>query len=331
VFAVALALPLFNVMAAFALGVGATVVMLLAKLSGTPVRRIVDGSVRTSLKVRGPEPRAALARLARHIRILELEGHIFFGTAEGLRAQVHALPEDTRYAILDFRRVLQIDTSGARVLQLIGEQAARRGMKLLLSHIRADEPRGRYLRALGMDAAVPPEHWFRDLDRALEWAEDRLLETVRFQDAPELALGQMALLSGLDAAELDLVSGALERREFAHGEVIFEEGDEGDGLFLIARGFVSVKVKLDDDARALRLATFSPGVFFGEIAMIEGYRRSSDAFAKGDRVILYSLSARRFAELVQRHPGVALKIYQNLGRELAARLRATSRALRVLE
>lgn len=329
--AVAIALPLLNMMVAFALGVSATIVMLLAKLSGSPVRRVVDGTVRTSLKVRDPHARAILLPLARQIRILELEGQIFFGTAEGLRSQVEALPAGTRYVVLDFRRVQQIDASGARVLQLVGDQAGRRGMQVLLSHVQEDEPRGRYLAALGMTAAVRPEHWFRDLDRALEWAEDQLLQTARFQDAPEVSLAQVALFDGLDASELEIVAAVLERRELGHGEVVFQEGDEGGQLYLIARGFVSIKVKLQDDARAVRLATFSPGVFFGEIAMLEGHKRSSDAFAKGERVVLYALSASRLAELVRRHPQLGLKIYQNLGRELASRVRTTSQALRALE
>ena len=331
VMAVALVLPLFNIMAAFAVGVSATIVVLLAKLSGSPVRRMVDGTMRTSHKIRSPEVRAVLLPLARQIRILELEGEIFFGTAEGLRAQVERLPAGTRYVILDFRMVHQIDSSGAQVLQVIGDQSKRRGMDVLISHLREDEPRGRLLRALGITEAVKLEHWFRDLDRAVEWAEDQLLETARYEDVPELSPGKMALFSGLDDAEVEIALEALERRELSHGEVVFQEGDPGDRLYLIARGFISIKLKLADDARALRLSTFSPGVFFGEIAMIEGERRSSDAFAKGDRVVLYSLSAERFAELVQRHPVLALKIYQNLSLELAARLRTTSRALRMLE
>ncbi len=329
--AVTLALPLVNIMLAFAVGVAATVVLLLARLSGSPVRRLLDGTVRTSLKLRDAGARAALLPLARRIRILELQGEIFFGSAEGLRTQIESLPADTRYAILDFRRVNHIDASGARMLQLIGEQAARRGMQVVLSHVQEDGPRGGFLRALGVTAAVPPEYWFRDLDRALEWAEDRMLETARFQDAPELAPQQMGLFSGLDAAELAIVSAALERHELRHGDTVFQEGDEGDRLYLIARGFVSIKVKLEDDARAVRLATFSPGVFFGESAIIEGQQRSSDGFAKGERVVLYSLSTRRFAELVERHRELALKIYRNLSRELASRVRITNQALRALE
>lgn len=331
VLGVALALPLFNVMAAFALGVAATVILLLAKLSGSPVRRRLDGTVRASLKVRDAQARAALRPLARSIRILELEGEIFFGTAEALRREIGALAPDTRYAILDFRRVIHIDASGARVLQMIGGHCRRHRIELLLAHVQADEPRGRYLRALGLAAVVPEEHWFRDLDRALEWAEDHLLQRARFEDAPELAPAQMSLFAGLDESELAVAAAALERHELAHGEMLFSEGEAGERLFLIARGFVSIKVKLEDDPGALRLATFSPGVFFGEAALLEGTPRSSDAFAKGERVVLYSLSRERFAELVRLQPQAALKIYQNMSRELAARVRAATQALRALE
>jgi len=244
---------------------------------------------------------------------------------------VEALPEDGRFIVLDFRRVHEIDASGARVLQLIADGAGRRGARVLLSHVREDEPNGRYLLALGMARTVPPEHWFRDLDRAMEWAEDQLLEADRFEDAPELPLGQMTLFAGLGEEELEVVSRSLERRELRHGEVVFQEGDPGDRLYLIARGFVSVKVKLEDDARAVRLATFSPGVFFGEIAMIEGQSRSSDAFAKGEHVVLFSLTIDAFEALVRRHPDIGLQLHRNLARELAARVRTTSQALRALE
>ena len=59
---------------------------------------------------------------------------------------------------------------------------------------------------------VPPERWFLDLDRALEWAEDALLGQQRFEDAPELALRDVALLSGLNEDELATLSGSLPPR-----------------------------------------------------------------------------------------------------------------------
>jgi sulfate permease, SulP family len=329
--AVALTFLLYNVIAAFAIGVAAAVILLLVKLSGSPVRRELDGSVRSSLKVRSPQVRDALRPLSKHIRILELQGELFFGTADALQREVENLPADTRYVILDFRRVHQVDATGARVLALIGQLATRRRMEVLLTEVREDEPRGRYFTSIGIAAAIPPEQWFPDLDRALEWAEDRLLERARFEDGPELALREMPLFSNLTPEELKTLSGSLERHELGHGDVVFNEGDPGDRMFVIARGAVSIKVRLEDESRARRLATFTPGVFFGEMSLLEGHPRTADAFAKGERVILYSLRGDAFTALVRYHPQLGLKIYESLTRELAGRLRVTTGALRALE
>ena len=331
VVAVAFAQLLFNVMVAFAIGVAAAVILLLVKLSGSPVRRRFDGSVRSSLKVRGQAAREALAPIASHIQILELQGDLFFGTADRLQVEVESLPADTQYAILDFRRVNEIDASGARVLEVIGHHAARRGVRILISHLREDEPRGKYLRTLGLGSVVGPGHWFTDLDRALEWAEDRLLERLNFRDeAAELSPTRMALFAGLDAEDVAKVVPLLERQELGNGDVVFLEGDEGDRLYFIAHGAVSIKIKLQG-VRARRLATFCAGVLFGEMALLEGHRRSADAFAKGERVVLYSLRAAALAHLVDEHPRLGLRIFQNLSRDLAARLRITTGALRELE
>src|SRR5262249_41402151 len=156
--------------------------------------------------------------------------------ADRLQTEIESLPEGTRYLILDFRRVNQIDASGARVLEVIAQLATRRHIRLLLSHLREDEPRGRYLKALGVAGAVDLSYWFPDLDRALEWAEARPLERARFEDAPELPLRDIGLFAGLDAAELTALSAALERHELGHGDTVFLEGDEGDRMYLIARG-----------------------------------------------------------------------------------------------
>ncbi|HET7729979.1 MAG TPA: SulP family inorganic anion transporter [Usitatibacter sp.] len=330
---VAFAQVALNIMVALAIGVIACVTLLLVKLSGNPVRRHLDGAVRSSHKVRSPEARAALRAVAAQVRILELQGELFFGTADNLQSQVELLPEEVRYVILDFRRVHQVDASGARVLQIIGQRAQARGIRLALSDVRGDERRGRYFHALGLEAAIPPERWFADLDRALEWAEDELLGRSRFNEAAdsEIPLDRMALFHGLSKEEVERLSHAFERRELADGEPVFLEGQHGDRLYLIARGSVSIKVRIAGEVRARRLATFTPGVIFGEMALLEGKDRSADAFAKGDRVVLHSLSAAKFERLVQEDPLLGSRILRNLSRELAARLRATTEAMRALE
>jgi SulP family sulfate permease len=330
---VAAALVAMNVLAALAIGVATSVILLIVKLSGSPVRRRLDGGSRVSHKVRSNAAREALRPLAPAIRIIELQGELFFGTADSLLAEVDALPAHARYLIVDFRRVHQLDATGARVLGVAAQRAARHGAELVLADVRDDEQRGRYLRALGIDDHIPPERWFTDLDRALEWAEDRLLEQARFAEGAgeEFPLGQMALFEGLEPRDLARVAGVLERRVLAGGDAVFLEGEEGDCLYLIARGAVSIKARMEQGPRARRLATFTSGVVFGEMALLEGKPRSADAFAKGDRVVLYALSSARFEALVQEAPSIAARIHRNLARQLAARLRDTSEALRALE
>jgi SulP family sulfate permease len=331
VLSVTLAMLAFNLMTAFAVGIAGAVFLLLVKLSGSPVRRALDGSIRTSLKLRSPEERAILRPLAHQIRVFELEGAIFFGTADRLQVDVEELPRDSRYVILDFRRVSEVDASGARALETICQTAAGRGLQVLLSHLREDEGLGRALRAFGIAAAIPMQYWFADLDRALEWSEDCLLGRGRYEDRPELAPREMALFAGMDEREIAVFERLLERHELVHGEVLFREGDPGDRLYLLARGAVSIKVSLADDGRARRLATFVPGVFFGEAGLIDGERRSADAFAKGEKVVLYSLTAQALDGAIREHPQPGVKFYRNLSREISQRLRTTSGALRALE
>jgi SulP family sulfate permease len=267
------------------------------------------------------------------IHVLELQGELFFGTADNLIGQVERLPADCRYLVLDFRRLHQIDASGAHALEVIGQRAERRGMTVCLGHLRMDEPRGRYLHALGLDRVVPRERWFADLDRALEWAEDGLLEgaAVARPQAGETPLSEMSLFHGLTAEELATVEPHLERIELGDGDTVCLEGDPGDRLYLIALGNVSIKVKLDSETRARRLATFSQGVMFGEMALLEGKPRSADAYAKGERVVLHALSVEAFERILAADPHLGLRLQRNMSRELAARLRATSTALRALE
>ena len=141
----------------------------------------------------------------------------------------------------------------------------------------------------------------------------------------------MALFTGLDDNEMTTLGDLLQRQELGHGDVVFREGDAGDRVYLIARGSVSIKVQLSGENRARRLATFVPGVFFGEMTMLEGGCRSADAFAKGAQVVLFSLSAEDLARIMRDHPQLGIKLYRNLSRELATRLRITSGALRALE
>ena len=117
---------------------------------------------------------------------------------------------------------------------------------------------------------------FDDLDPALQWCEDRLLARAACPRSPDISIAvtQYALLDGLSREEVAVVQGFFERRTYEPGDVIIRAGDPARELFLLSRGLVSVFLPLENGARK-RLATFSPGMAFGEMAIIDRAPRSA--------------------------------------------------------
>ena len=96
---------------------------------------------------------------------------------------------------------------------------------------------------------------------------------------PEIsALTQVPFFSHLDERGLgDLVATA-HRLSAGAGQILFEEGDEPDGMYVLLEGTARL-VRRDDGGDELPLATFAGGGFFGELALLEGRPRSATAIA----------------------------------------------------
>ena len=187
------------------------------------------------------------------------------------------------------------------------------------------------LRDMGVEGAVGAHRVFRDTDRALEWAEDRLIESEAGPAAgtAECRLEDLAVLGGLSPAEWTILLGLMERREYEHGAVVFREGDEGAELFIIARGTASANLSLAEN-RQIRLATFSTGTVFGEVALLDEGTRSATIEAEG-HLVCWVLTRREFELIVREHPTIAVRLLANLGRELSQRLRRANRAIYQLD
>ena len=269
----------------------------------------------------------------REILVIELEGPIFFGTAEDLADRVDtALRDGVSWVVLDLKRVNEIDSTGARILLQIHERVARHGRHLLLSHLPATGRLADFLKDMGVTAALTRDKVFADTDRALEWAEDRLIARERGGAGAggEFPLERLDVLAGLDAGECAVLGGMLGRRTFAKGEVVFHEGDKSRELFVIASGAASVKIRLPGHHRENRLATFSAGTVFGEVALLDEQPRSATVEADED-LVCYVLTETAFEALSREHQPIAIKLLANIGRELSRRLRRANATIYQLE
>ena len=322
-----------NLMAAVAVGVVLAVASFLLRMSRSVVRRSYRGDVVRSHRTRAPVLMEALTREGRRIVVFELDGPLFFGTAEDLANRVEAiLPENVLVVILDLRRVNDVDSTGGRIVAQVADRVRRENKRLLLSHPEAHPRVARALRGFGVHAAVGRAAVFPDTDAALEHAEDLLIEALRVEAAEdeELPVGRLPAFEGLTAEECAVVEGLLLRRSYRGGEAVIKEGNQDRSLFLIAKGTASVRIDLGGPNRSKRLATFSPGTVFGEVALLDKQPRSATVTADED-VVCYELSEDGFDALTRTHPRIAIHLLMNIGAELSRRLRRSTATVSQLE
>jgi CRP-like cAMP-binding protein len=131
-------------------------------------------------------------------------------------------------------------------------------------------------------------------------------------------LGHIPLFSALDAKEQRVVSGLLHERRYVTGEIVFDQGEDSQALFVVISG--RVLVCRQGAPESGRIAEIGPGRAFGELAILGAEPRSAQVRAEQD-CVLQTLSRRDFDGLSESHKGIALKITLQLARQLARQLR----------
>ncbi|MBC7941961.1 MAG: cyclic nucleotide-binding domain-containing protein [Chitinophagaceae bacterium] len=142
---------------------------------------------------------------------------------------------------------------------------------------------------------------------------------------PPAVAGINALLEGLDADDIARVRARLQPMTLAAGEHVFREGDVADSVYLVVRGSVSIVATRGDSPPGTRYASLSPGTLFGEAAVLDGGGRSADAVADTEAELL-RLDQTALIELARAHPELGTRLYRNMARYLAQRLRIASAA-----
>ncbi|SIO12666.1 Sulfate permease, MFS superfamily [Bradyrhizobium erythrophlei] len=321
---------IINIVTAVFLGIVIAIALFIVRMSRSNIRRRYNCDKIHSRKARTPEEAALLEKRGGDILGLELQGVLFFGSAEMLSDDIErASAAGLRTIILDLRRVTEIDATGARILADIQVSLARKNQHLVLALAKNSETAARLSEA-GIIEAMGAGCLFEDIDRAMEWAEDELIRTdARDTKSDEIPLASVDLLSTLTSAELEAMEHHTRRETFPRGQIIFREGDPGSELFIVTKGRTSAYLNLINGGD-IRLATFAPGTIFGELAILDTGPRSASVVADDD-VICYVLSEQQFAALAKDAPAVAIKLLSGLGRELSRRLRRANQTIHQLE
>ena len=134
-------------------------------------------------------------------------------------------------------------------------------------------------------------------------------------------LTQSPLFRNLDEVERAQVLVIGRQRRVGAEEVIFREGDAGDGLYILIQGSVRISKRSATGEEAL--AVLEPPAYFGEMALIDLAARAADAIAN-EPSELFFIPLQDLRALIETQHTIALKFLYALCEVLAQRLRETN-------
>ncbi|MEO1591981.1 MAG: cyclic nucleotide-binding domain-containing protein, partial [Cyanobacteria bacterium J06632_22] len=307
------------------IGVGLTVSVVLFVISASQVnvtRHVFSGITHHSHTARSLPQTRVLQEEGDQIYILDLQGFLFFGTASALLNRIQQRLEDQsltplKYVVLDFRAVNGLDSSAVfsfvRLKQLLQQQDMRLIFTNLNQSIRTQLKRGGCLQSDDPVCQV-----FPDLDRGLEWCENDLLNVVPLRRARIMPL--IVQLNDL-FSERDHIAefiDYLEEWDVDAGEVVFQQGQVVDALYLIEVGQVTLYL-LDQQGQSHRIQSLGMGNVVGELDFFHHDTHKTTAIVDAEST-LYRLSRARFDNLKQEQPDVAAAFQSAVIQVLSDRL-----------
>jgi CRP/FNR family cyclic AMP-dependent transcriptional regulator len=126
-------------------------------------------------------------------------------------------------------------------------------------------------------------------------------------------LANIPLFESLTTDDLNALTIRLEESNYAPGDIIFRQGDDGSSLFVIEDG--GVEIAYGEGTGKVVLATLFNSQYFGELSLFDGAPRSATATAvKPTHVI--RLDRDDLVDFVHKNPAAALRIIEEMGDRL---------------
>jgi CRP/FNR family transcriptional regulator, cyclic AMP receptor protein len=130
------------------------------------------------------------------------------------------------------------------------------------------------------------------------------------------------LFTDLSADERASLARIAEEMNLPAGFPIFRAGDPATALYLIKDGSVRVAV-ISSNGQSIDVATLGSGSHFGEMALIDGVKRSATAETL-EPTHMFRFDYDKVTALLDKSPATAAKLYRSMSRFLSNRLRQTT-------
>jgi CRP-like cAMP-binding protein len=124
-----------------------------------------------------------------------------------------------------------------------------------------------------------------------------------------------------------VTSGGTLGRTYQDGEVVVQQGDEGDCLFVVQEG--QLEVVREEQGKVTLIRMVGKDELFGEMAVFERQKRSATVRARGPARVL-TLDKKNFLRRLNEDPSLAFRIVETMSRrvrELSAQVVELKRQL----
>jgi CRP-like cAMP-binding protein len=142
--------------------------------------------------------------------------------------------------------------------------------------------------------------WPIQVEYHRDWAEPDAAQKI---DAEDRLLASVDLFAVIDAELRREIAESSPMEVYGSGETIVRQGEDGQSMFVVLSGSVSVVIEPSRE----EVARIQPGGYFGEMSLLTGEPRSATVVAAGD-VTVVEIGADLFRRIAAVHPGAIEKI-----------------------
>lgn len=314
------------------LGIVAGCILFAARASFVSVvRQELSGEAYRSRVVRSADEELHLKDLNQSIRIYELQGFLFFGTAYNFYTKIKEELEqgDTkvRHLILSFKHVSGIDASAEQILQKIFLAADKQNC--IISTIEMPQREQiTVARLLRRSPTLIADQNFAAIYDAMESIEENFLRELALEGAGASLLGwlEMRISKKESAAAL---FNALTKTDYADGDVICRQDEAADEIFFLDTGRIDV-VSNDIPGQPFRIYSFMRHTMLGEMGFVQHETRSADLVARGNTVV-YSLHRKEYDALVGKDDATVSALLELISVTLSDRMVSANRTIAELQ
>lgn len=303
--------------------------------SRLPVVRLhATGIERRSTVDRSPQANNFLSAHGDGIEVIQLQGFLFFGTADRIVDLVRQRVEDPDKVklsvfILDFQNVSGGDSAAVTCFTKIKRLVEINGVKVFLTHVPEGLQRDMTLAGIefGEGHLLSLDD---DLDHALEKAEELVLEgRAELEDDRKInQLHHFTAAIGPHPRLAELIE-KMTYLQLQPQDVLIRQGELADDIFFVETGRVSVRVELPN-GRKLRVRSMLAGAIVGEIAFYRRETRSADVVVDIPSGI-YRISAGDILRLERDDPELASLVHRLLASNLSEKLSGANKIIQVMQ